>query len=330
MDLAGLDARLRQLNQNEQELLHLSKRDVKLHFSKEPATGVWQINQEMLLSHDEEIAIHKHDRFIEFERHSHDYLEMMFVYDGTITHHFENETLVQKKGELLLMDMNVSHSIEAAFEGDIAVNLLMKREFFDTFFLRQIAYNNVISNFVVNAIYNTEDTSKYLYFKTGDQERLYDLVCQILLEYYNQKNGMDTAIRAYMLLLFNELFRNYQDYLGMQEVARIDSVIVLEVMNYIDTHYKTVSLKEMAQFFNYNSDYLGKQIKKMTGYTLRDIVKKKKLEEAARLLVNTDLAILRILESIGYANISYFYKQFKAEYGLTPDEYRKNKSTVSP
>lgn len=323
MNREELDRLLRQLNQNEQELANLTKRDVKLHFSNEPSQGVWRINQSKLMIEDEEIAIHKHDRFIEFDKHSHDYLEMMVVYSGTISHHFDGEVIVQKAGELLIMDMNVSHSIEAAGEEDVAVNVLMKREFFDSYFLQQIAYNNVISHFVVNAIYNQEDTRQYLYFQTSENQKITDLVCDILMEYYELRNGHETAIRAYMLLLFNELFRDYQKYLNANQVELIDSAIVVELLAYIEEHYKTVSLKEMAQFFNYNSDYLGKQIKKMTGSSLRDLVKKKKLEEAARLLEYTDLPILKILESIGYANVSYFYKQFKSLYDVTPDEYRK-------
>lgn len=330
MNNQELDFKLRQLNSFEEALNNAKNYDMKLYFSKDLEQNKWRINNEKLMLEDEEIAIHKHDRFIEFERHNHDYIEMMFVYSGAIEHSLDDEDICLKKGELLLMDMNVSHSIKAAKEDDIAINIMIKREFFDTFFLKQIAYNNLISNFVVNAIYSKENTKQYIYFQTGDNEQIWGMVKHILIEYYEQRNGMETAIRAYMLLLFNELLRDYQKYLSKPIVKKIDSAIVLDIVSYIDENYKTLSLKEMAKFFNYNSDYLGKQIKKITGKTLRDMVKSKKIKEAARLLKHSDLSIMEILGSINYSNVSYFYKQFRREFFVTPDEYRKkHKKTLS-
>ena len=55
-----------------------------------------------------------------------------------------------------------------------------------------------------------------------------------------------------------------------------------------------------------------------TGY-----VNKLRLTEAARLLSeNSGAAILEIAYSVGYANVSYFNKLFKEEYGCTPKVFR--------
>lgn len=325
MNLEELDRGLRKLNTVEKELKNLNRRDMMLYFSKTDQGTKWQINSDKLMKSGVEVAVHKHDRFVAFGEHSHDYMEMMFVYSGEIHHRFNKEEICLKKGELLLMDMNASHSITPAGENDIAMNILIRRTFFDSFFLQQIAYDNKISRFVVDAIYNRNDTTQYLHFKSGDNERIWSLLLNILLEFYEQQTGIVTSIKAYMLLLFNELIRNYQNYLSSKIVEQVDYAIVVDIVGYVDKHYKTVSIKEMAEVFNYNSDYLGRRIKKLTGYSLRDLVKARKIREAARLLRNTDKQILNILEEINYSNSSYFYKQFKAEYGMTPDEYRKYK-----
>lgn len=320
---AALDKRLRALSDFESELIHLSRRDVKLHFSNSNQGGQWRINYEKLMLKDEEIAVHKHDRFIDFEKHSHDYLELMFVYSGSITHVFEKETITLNKGELLLMDMNVTHGIKAASEEDIAINIMMKREFFDTFFLRQIGYQDTLANFVIDAIYNNGEDARYLYFRSGDNALIWQHMNQLLIEYYSRQNGVDIAVRAYMLLIFNELIRNYQDYLTEALVKEVDTMVVVDMMGYIDEHYKSVTLKEMAKVFNYNADYLGKQIKRLTGESLKSLVKKRKLKEAAKRLRNSEQSVLEIMDEVHYSNASYFYKQFKEEYGDTPDNYRK-------
>lgn len=323
MNRTDLDTRLRQLNDFEKELLNLDGRDVKLRFSDNAMGPNWRITSDKLMLKDEEIAIHKHDRFVDFDRHNHDYMEMMFVYSGEIHHVFDDREVIQKKGEILLMDLSVSHSIKAAGEGDIAIDFLMKRDFFDTFFLRQIGYNDMMTNFVVNAIYSPADMERYLYFRSGTNKKLYDTVLNMLGEFYDQRNGSDVAIRAYMLLLFNELIRDYHQYLDEAIVDEVNASVSVDIVAYIEEHYKSITLKSMAQAFNYNPDYLGKQIKRLTGDTLSGMVKKRKLKEAAKMLRNTDQPVMRILEEVNYSNASYFYKLFKEAYGMTPDEYRQ-------
>jgi len=352
MDIKDLDEKLRSLNAIEQRLKVAHEIELKDLFSLETTKDHWRINSDKLMLPSEDIAIHKHDRFTRFEKHNHDYLEMMFVYSGSIQHYFStrdkfssssssledgqgafDETVILHKGEILLLDMNVEHSIELASEEDIAINILIKKEFFDTFFMQQIAYNDVISNFVIKAIYDSGPTGKttqnhkqdqeYVYFRTSDNEHIWELMIQLLMEYYDQRNGTATAIKAYMLLIFNELFRDYEKYMSTHLVHRIEKTIISEIVTYINQNYTTVTLKSMSAYFNYSADHLGKQIKKLTGKSLKDLVVERRFKQAIYLLEHTDKPILDIIGELGYSNISYFYKQFKEIYGSTPDEYRK-------
>jgi AraC family cel operon transcriptional repressor len=331
MKLKELDEKLRQLSEVEKELLDLHKscdnmhnvEKLKMYFSNKMKNGHWIINSEKLMKSSEVITIHRHDRFTKFEKHRHDFLEMTFVYSGSIYQSIEGKELEIKKGEIILLDMNVEHSIEEAGEEDIAVNVLIKKEFFDWMFLSQIAYNDLISNFVVKAIYGKGDIKQYIHFKTSENDSVWDFMLQMLTEYYEKRNGMETAIRAYMLLLFNELLRDYEKYLSSQIVYKIDSNIFSEILNYINSNYKDLNLKTMSEHFNYNSDYIGKLIKKVTGKNLKDLVKEQRIKETEYLLKNTDMSVLNIISEVGYSNVSYFYKQFRDEFGITPDEYRK-------
>ena len=41
------------------------------------------------------------------------------------------------------------------------------------------------------------------------------------------------------------------------------------------------------------------------------------------------MPITQIIEEVGYENLTYFYKIFKAKYNMTPKDYRKvNKKIV--
>jgi AraC family transcriptional regulator, dual regulator of chb operon len=331
MNILELEEKLKQFNDIENELYSLSSNEnnkesnIKLKeiFSKRLQKDYWVINNEKLMKESEVISIHKHDRFLKFDKHKHDFLEMMFVYSGSIHQEIEGQKVEISKGEIILLDMNVEHSIEKALDNDIAINILIKKEFFDWIFMRQIAYNDLISNFVVKALYNKGEFKQYIHFKTSENDKVWNFMIQILMEYYDQRSGMETAIRAYMLLLFNELLRDYEKYLSAQMVYKIDTTVSLEMINYINSHYKDLNLKSMAEHFNYNPDYIGKLVKKTTGKNLKDLVKEQRIKQAEYLLKNTDMAVVDIVSEVGYSNVSYFYKQFRDGLGITPDEYRR-------
>ncbi len=240
----------------------------------------------------------------------------------------DGESITMQKGDVLMLDMNTSHSIKAASEEDIGINILMKKEFFDTFFLNQIAYNDKMTSFIINAIYNKNSNHQYRYFKSGSNKKLFNIITEILIEYFDRQNGMKTAIRAYMLIVFNELIRNYDRYLDELLVSEVKEYIAIDLMKYIDENYMDITQKSMAKVFNYNPDYLGKQVKKLTGKSMKTLVKNRKLKEAVKLLKNTSMPIIEILETINYSNATYFYKQFKAEYHMTPDEYRNREVSL--
>ena len=331
MDLKELDEKLRKLNDVEKKLICLYKdsnnkaniEKLKGFFSSKINNDHWVINSEKLMKSSEVFAIHKHDRFIKFEKHKHDFLEMTFVYSGSIHQNIEGKELEIKKGEIILLDMNVEHSIAEASIEDIAINVLIKKEFFDWIFLSHIAYNDLISNFVVKAIYGKGNIKQYIHFKTSRNDRVWNIMLQILIEYYEERNGMKTAIRAYMLLLFNELLRDYKKYMSDQMVYKIDKTISSEILDYVKNHYKDMNLKTMSEYFNYNPDYMGKLIKKVTGENLKDIVKNQRINQAEYLLKNTDMSVVDIISEVGYSNVSYFYRQFREELGITPDKYRR-------
>lgn len=242
MDVKDLDKKLRQLSPSEIELKRLSKYkkdksyniELEKYFSNKILKDYWIINNSKLMPKTEDISIHKHDRFVEFKKHKHDYLEMMFVYSGSIKQTIEDKDVEIKRGEILLMDMNVEHSIKEAGEYDIAINLLIKKEFFNWIFMNQIADNDLISNFIVKSLYDKNKFKQFLYFKTSNNKKIWDFMINILMEYYENKNGMETAIRSYMVLIFNELLRYYNEYLPSSVIHKIDSNIYTEIIKYIE------------------------------------------------------------------------------------------------
>lgn len=96
------------------------------------------------------------------------------------------------------------------------------------------------------------------------------------------------------------------------------------LMQYIDTHiYSMQSLEELSTETNYNYSYLSALFRKVTGGTLTEYYRDRRLEAARLLLLEGELSITRIAELLNYSSIYTFSRAFKDKYGISPAQYRK-------
>ena len=90
--------------------------------------------------------------------------------------------------------------------------------------------------------------------------------------------------------------------------------------NYVDTE---LDLERVVSGTGANRTKVNEVLKTELGMTFTSYLNKLRLTEAARLLAEkSGAAIAEIAYSVGYANVSYFNKLFKDEYGCTPKAFR--------
>ena len=94
--------------------------------------------------------------------------------------------------------------------------------------------------------------------------------------------------------------------------------------DYVLHHYgEDINLDVLAKRLFLSAGYLSMIFKKETGENLNQFIKNVRLEKAAEQLTGTDLTVGEICSRVGFANMSYFSKCFRRQYGVTPDAYRK-------
>jgi len=96
------------------------------------------------------------------------------------------------------------------------------------------------------------------------------------------------------------------------------------IREYIDKHYaENISLNDIADQVQLSRNYVSAIFRKETGVNYLDYLTSKRINEAARLLRNTNLSISEISEKVGYTDVKYFSKMCKKKLGMNPSEYRK-------
>lgn len=84
-----------------------------------------------------------------------------------------------------------------------------------------------------------------------------------------------------------------------------------------------LSLESAAATLGINRTKINQILKDELGLTFTAYMKKLRLTEAARLLSeNSEASISQIAYHVGYNNVSYFNKLFKAEYRCTPKTFQ--------
>lgn len=102
-----------------------------------------------------------------------------------------------------------------------------------------------------------------------------------------------------------------------------NSRIVKSAVEYVAQHFsEDISLASVAEELHVNTSYLSTLFRQVTGTTFKEHLNRVRVEEAERLLANTDYAVMEIAIACGYRDQSYFTKVFKKMTGLTPKLYR--------
>ena len=99
-----------------------------------------------------------------------------------------------------------------------------------------------------------------------------------------------------------------------------------EILNYIHTHYLTVTLDELSGQFYLSKPYLSKYIKEQSGKTFSCHVREIRLQRAAAMLRHGSATVEKISAAAGYQNVEHFNRQFKKTYKMTPLQYRNQNS----
>lgn len=92
------------------------------------------VDSEKLLKKGKLIQVRPHTRFVNFPKHKHNYVEVIYMCQGTTTHILNGSKVILEAGDLLFLNQNAEQEILPAGEQDIAVNFIVLPEFFDTAF----------------------------------------------------------------------------------------------------------------------------------------------------------------------------------------------------
>lgn len=175
-----------------------------------------------------------------------------------------------------------------------------------------ISYENVI--LIYNQLAGT--TIKCLVEKSVNMEKIFGSGTNI----YSMITTKDTLQEIEKVLI--EFFNYIEEYLADNKIEK-QKVTGKKILEYLSKNYKQdLIFEDVAKQMGISYSYMRKLVKDHTGSSPIDYINKLRIEEAKRLLAQTEMSIVSIAEEVGYHNGQSINRFFKKYEGVSPKEFR--------
>ena len=316
-------ARLSELTEEEQFILVRADSDSQRSLYAKPGRFIIERRQISSIISGEAtspIGLRPHPRFRDFPTHSHDYIEIMYVCSGSITHRLGDRDIVLDTHSLIILGKDTKHSIKAAGSEDLGVNLIVSFELFELL-INRIKQGSSLSTKALEALLERGGESFCVFSPTNDirikniwENMISSVICQGSGDGYALQQSLELLL-CY-LASFSDTPESIRTYSYEEKTKR-------KILNYIRTSYSTATLTEAAQMLGLSAPYLSRWISRHMDTNFKELLMSERFSAAEKMLCSADVSIGDIINNVGYENSSYFHKEFKRRYGMPPNEYRK-------
>lgn len=139
---------------------------------------------------------------------------------------------------------------------------------------------------------------------------------------YIQEIGKLRTIEELCIWIVKVLDRFTESVYDNRNIKNID--IIRKTREFIRANYKKkITLQDISKVVYLSPYYLSHIFKKETGSTILEYLTKVRIEEAKRLLENSDQSTTQVAFEVGYPDQSYFCKVFKKIEGISTSEYKE-------
>ncbi|MFT8887810.1 MAG: AraC family transcriptional regulator [Ethanoligenens sp.] len=269
------------------------------------------------------IAFYAISHMVEEPLHWHEEMEITRVTEGMALYQIDLDTVEVHEGDLIFVSPHTLHCFNQVGDARLSSN---------TF----VFHLDLLGRGIPDAC-----TNQYLQPIANGNLRLghlrrpgepgYQLLFEsfLRLEQIYRENGafFELALKAELFHFFWLLFLNGLTYASSPKTE--DGQIrekLREVLRYMQENYKrSVTVEELAKQCHFSSYYFMRFFKKHLNMTCIEYMNQYRLARALEALESTDLPITSIALENGFNTVSYFNRQFKDKFHITPSACRKRK-----
>ena len=243
--------------------------------------------------------------------HRHNFYMICLIVKGSGTHVIDFEKIEIIPNRLFFLRPEQVHFWQVQPKSKLAVV-----QFSDDFLTELFNYNNIPA---INKPFDS-----FIDLQPDTAATFFHLLQKIDTEKTLNQINSRKIIQANIFIMLSELERlvNY-DIIKRNKSNKY--VILDKFKCLLSKQYKEItSVSEFANMLNITPNYLNIVIKETTGLTANELMHKRIILEAKRLLINECSDIVQIAFELGFKDASYFARFFKKATGQSPTEFRND------
>lgn len=251
--------------------------------------------------------------------HTHEFLEMAYVIKGKAVHNFNDlESKIISQGDYFFIDYRTTHGYKS-IDGEefVVINCLFLPELIDKSLVYCKDFKTLLRHYLlrISDEYSGFNIADRIFFDSD--KKILNILKEMLFEY--EKSNIFKS--EFMRLKIMEIMLLTARAVSNEKKTDIVSQVTAEIHK---NYNKPITLEGITCGLNYSMPYVSKLFKEKTGLNFKEYLQKVRIEEACRLLVNTNEKVQSVSKLAGYSDSDFFCRIFKKVVGHTPGEFRKN------
>lgn len=252
--------------------------------------------------------------------HGHRFFEMIYVESGSGTHRIGARTLTAHPGDLFLIAPGEVHE-GAGLAGTDGFLVLFAADALHPGATDSNVFALPGELMLLSFLRPSGAPPGLLRVPRGQRARLVSRIEALRGELSARRLGAKEAARAHLQLLLIETARLAAEQLpGLRPQAR---PLLMKAFGFIEARYaQPISLRDVARAVGRTPSHLADLVRRETGRTVLDWIVERRMAEARRRLLETEMKVGEIAASVSYDDAAYFIRIFRRLHGMTPARWR--------
>lgn len=251
--------------------------------------------------------------------HWHEEMEVIKVQSGVSNFCVEGVWYTACAGDILILRPFAMHSINRFENQDASMDAIV----FNLRLLGSDEADDLCTLKYFAPLLNERHSMPCIVRTTDSWYHSFDESLTSLLTVDEKAEGAELDIKANLYWMFYHIYANRLINVKTNVSEDKRNYMVRKVLEFIRTEYMNeITIEKIAKQCGYSEFYTMKLFRQFTGCSCLDYVNNYRLTVAGRKLRDTDAEVSAIAYQVGFNNVSYFNRQFKKQYGMTPKEFR--------
>ena len=234
--------------------------------------------------------------------HLHNHIELGFVMGGHTKVTVDSTVYDVHGGDIIVVFPNQIHQFETV-ERENYILLIVDPELMPeltSVFTSSVPLSNLIKG-------------------GADDEELLGLITRISDVYRSDQLYKDPILHGYILAFFGKLLQKIQ----LEDIQSRDYHVLGTIINYCTINYdKNLSLSLLERELHISKYYISHVMHDKLGIGFNDYVNSLRVSNACILLLETNMTITQISDSVGFNSIRTFNRAFTKQMNVSPSAYR--------